>query len=61
MSSVDVADSCWLKDTGKVLKIQMKFFYDDRGLMYANQSMAQKMRSLVGREKGGGGGEEKKV
>lgn len=30
MSSVDVADSCWLKDTGKVLKIQIKFCHDDR-------------------------------
>lgn len=39
VSSVDVADSCFLKDTGKVLKIQMKFCHDDRGLMYANQSM----------------------
>lgn len=30
-SSVDVADSCWLKDTGKVLKVPMKLCHDDGG------------------------------
>lgn len=47
MSGVDVADSCRLKDTGKVLKIQMKFCHDDRGLMYANQSMGWKICLLL--------------
>lgn len=38
-AGVDVADSWRLKDMGKVQKIQMKLCRNNRGLMYANQSM----------------------